>query len=242
MANKEQLIIALDFNQSKDAISLVDSIGSSACYYKVGLELFLNSKGSVIEELKKRDKKVFLDLKFHDIPNTVAQACRWAAGLGVDMFNVHAGGGLEMMQRAYEATIDGANNNGVEIPKLIAVTILTSFDADGLAKVGYTGSVDENVKRLAALTNEAGLNGVVCSSREVPLIRQAVSRPDFLTVCPGVRPEWAQKGDQKRIMTPAQAMKQGVNHIVVGRPITKAEDPVQATLKILEEMSIVEAE
>ena len=238
MATKEQLIIALDFNNGKDAISLVDAIGDAANYYKVGLELFLNSKGSVIEELKARDKHVFLDLKIHDIPNTVAAACRWAAGLGVDMFNVHAGGGLEMMQRAMEATAEGAQANGLAVPKLIAVTILTSFDADGLARVGFQGSVDDNVKRLAALTAEAGLNGVVCSSREVPLIRAAVDDPDFLTVCPGVRPEWSQKGDQKRIMTPAQAMEQGVNHIVVGRPITKAADPVEATLKILAEMSV----
>ena len=118
------------------------------------------------------------------------------------------------------------------------MTILTSFDAEGLARVGFSGSVDDNVKRLAALTAEAGLDGVVCSSREVPLIREAVTAPDFLTVCPGVRPEWAQKGDQKRIMTPAQAMAQGVNHIVVGRPITKAEDPVAATMKVLAEMSV----
>lgn len=238
MARKEQLIIALDYSRGDEAIALVDAIGDAANYYKVGLELFLNSKGSVIEALKARDKHVFLDLKFHDIPNTVAAACRWAAGLGVDMFNVHAGGGLEMMQRAKEATLEGAAANGLTAPKLIAVTILTSFDAEGLARVGFSGSVDDNVKRLAALTAEAGLDGVVCSSREVPLIREAVAAPDFLTVCPGVRPEWAQKGDQKRIMTPAQAMAQGVNHIVVGRPITKAEDPVAATMKVLAEMSV----
>ncbi len=240
MPSKEQLIIALDFNQSKDAIALVDAIGSAASYYKVGLELFLNSKGSVLEELKARDKKIFLDLKFHDIPNTVAQACRWAAGLGVDMFNVHAGGGLEMMQRAREATAEGALSKGLDVPQLIAVTILTSFDGEGLARVGFEGSVEDNVKRLAALTHEAGLNGVVCSSKEVPLIREAVANPEFLTVCPGVRPEWAQKGDQKRILTPAQAMAQGVNHIVVGRPITQAADPVEATKKILAEMSVLE--
>lgn len=238
MATKEQLIIALDFNNGNDAISLVDAIGDAANYYKIGLELFLNSKGSVIEALKARDKHVFLDLKFHDIPNTVAAACRWAAGLGVDMFNVHAGGGLEMMQRAMEATAEGALANGLAVPKLIGVTILTSFDAEGLARVGFSGAVDDNVKRLAALTAEAGLDGVVCSPREVPLIRAAVEKQDFLTVCPGVRPEWAQKGDQKRVMTPAQAMEQGVNHIVVGRPITKAEDPVEATQKILAEMSV----
>lgn len=240
MPSKEQLIIALDFNQSKDAIALVDAIGSAASYYKVGLELFLNSKGSVLEEMKARDKKIFLDLKFHDIPNTVAQACRWAAGLGVDMFNVHAGGGLEMMQRAREATAEGALSKGLDVPQLIAVTILTSFDGEGLARVGFEGSVEDNVKRLAALTHEAGLNGVVCSSKEVPLIREAVANPEFLTVCPGVRPEWAQKGDQKRILTPAQAMAQGVNHIVVGRPITQSADPVEATKKILAEMSVLE--
>ena len=231
MATKEQLIIALDFSKGDDAIALVDAIGDAANYYKVGLELFLNSKGSVIEQLKARDKHVFLDLKFHDIPNTVAAACRWAAGLGVDMFNVHAGGGME-------ATAEGAQANRLAVPKLIALTSLSSFDGAGLSRVGFSGAVDENVKRLAALTAEAGLNGVVCSSREVPLIHEAVAAPDFLTVCPGVRPEWAQKGDQKRIMTPAQAMEQGVSHIVVGRPITKGEDPVAATLKILEEMNV----
>lgn len=239
MTTKDQLIIALDYNRSEEAMALVDAIGDTATYYKVGLELFLNSKGDVIEQLKVRGKHVFLDLKFHDIPNTVAAACRWASGLGVDMFNVHAGGGLEMMQRAFEATQEGAQSQGLAAPKLIAVTILTSFDAKGLAQVGFSGSVDENVKRLAALTAQAGLNGVVCSSREVPLIRDAVVDPGFLTVCPGVRPEWAQKGDQKRIMTPAQAMEQGVNHIVVGRPITQAEDPVAATEKILAEMQCV---
>lgn len=240
MATKEQLIIALDFARGEDALALVDAIGEAASYYKVGLELFLNSRGSVIDALKDRQKKIFLDLKFHDIPNTVAQACRWAAGLGVDMFNVHAGGGLEMMQRAREATAEGAIANGLPVPRLIGVTILTSFDAEGLSRVGFRGSVDENVQRLAALTYEAGLSGVVCSPREVPLIRQSVADPEFLTVCPGVRPEWAQKGDQKRVLTPAEAIAQGVNHIVVGRPITKAEDPVAATIKVLNEMSITE--
>lgn len=240
VASKDQLIIALDFPTSEEAIQLVDAIGTSASYYKVGLELFLNSRGRVLDELKARDKKIFLDLKFHDIPNTTAQACRWAAGLGVDMFNVHAGGGLEMMQRAREATAEGALSKGLGVPKLIAVTILTSFDQEGLDKVGYRGTIDENVKRLAALTNEAGLDGVVCSSREVGLIRQAVEDEAFLTVCPGVRPLWAAKGDQKRIMTPAQAIEQGVNHMVVGRPITKAENPVEAVKKILEEMNVTE--
>lgn len=238
MATKEQLIVALDFQQSDEALALVDAIGDAASYYKVGLELFLNSRGSVLEGLKARDKKIFLDLKFHDIPNTVAAACRWAAGLGVDMFNVHAGGGLEMMQRAREATAEGALAKGLAVPKLIGVTILTSFDAEGLTRVGFSGTVDDNVERLAALTAEAGLDGVVCSPREVPLIRRAVADAGFLTVCPGVRPKWAQKGDQKRVMTPAQAMEQGVNYIVVGRPITKAEQPVEAAKRILAEMSV----
>lgn len=237
MDKKDQLIIALDFPTADQALALVDQIGADAHYYKVGLELFLNSKGSIIEQLKNREKKIFLDLKFHDIPNTVAQAARWAASLGVDLFNVHAGGGLEMMQRAKEATVKGATENGLAVPKLIAVTILTSFNEEGLHKVGFFGPVDENVKRLAMLTNEAGLDGVVCSSREVALIHEAVADASFMTVCPGIRPQWAQKGDQKRIMTPAQAMAEGVSHIVVGRPITQAADPVEATKKILAEMS-----
>ena len=240
MPDKDQLIIALDFPTSEEAISLLDAIGTNASNYKVGLELFLNSRGRVLDELKARDKKIFLDLKFHDIPNTTAQACRWAAGLGVDMFNVHAGGGLEMMQRAREANIEGALAKGLAAPKLIAVTILTSFDQDGLAKVGFGGAVEDNVKRLAALTNEAGLDGVVCSSKEIGFIREAVENQEFLTVCPGIRPLWAAKGDQKRIMTPSQALEAGVNHIVVGRPITKAEKPVEAVKKILEEMNITE--
>lgn len=240
MANKEQLIIALDFKTLEEACQLVDQIDTFGVYYKVGLELFLNSQGNIINELKKREKNIFLDLKFHDIPNTVAAACRWAAGLGVDMFNVHASGGYEMMQRAREATIEGAQQAGFETPKLIAVTILTSFNNEGIREVGYTGSTDENVKRLAMLTHQAGLDGVVCSSREVSIIQESVICDSFFTVCPGIRPKWAQTGDQKRVMTPAEAMAEKVSYMVVGRPITKAQNPVEAVKKILEEIKVVE--
>ncbi len=240
MANKEQLIIALDYKTGEEACQLIDRIGDYGIYYKVGLELFLNSQGRIIQELKERQKKIFLDLKFHDIPNTVAAACYWAAGLGVDMFNVHASGGFEMMQRAKEATIEGALKAGKELPKLIAVTILTSFNDKGIQDVGYTGTTDENVARMALLTHQAGLDGVVCSSKEVALIQSKLSQESFITVCPGIRPSWAQTGDQKRIMTPADAIAQKVSYMVVGRPITKAEDPVEAVQKILKEMNVLE--
>jgi orotidine-5'-phosphate decarboxylase len=237
MAQRDQLIVALDYAQAADALALVDRIGNDVVYYKVGLELFLNSRGTVLDELKARDKKIFLDLKFHDIPNTVAAACRWAAGLGVDMFNVHASGGAEMMRRARQATDEGAALAGFARPKLIGVTVLTSLDQAALEQIGLAGSPDENVVRLAQLAHQQGLDGVVCSSREAGLIAEAVDQP-FTTVCPGIRPVWAQKGDQKRVMTPGEAMKNGVGTIVVGRPITEADDPVAAAKKILAEMGV----
>lgn len=231
-----KLIVALDMPTGKAAIDMVDVIGSDVHWYKVGLELFLNTGGVIVDTLKKRDKKIFLDLKFHDIPNTVAQACRWAASTGVDLFNVHAVGGSEMMRRAKEAAEEGAAAAGVSRPSLIAVTVLTSMDAAMLQAVGLGNDVNAAVRRLAELTADAGLDGVVCSSKEVAIIKEAVTTP-FLTVCPGIRPAWAASDDQKRILTPAEASAIGVSHIVVGRPITRAEDPAQAAQRILEELA-----
>ena len=237
MANREQLIVALDYDNTADALALVDRCGGDVIYYKVGLELFLNSKGAVLEGLKERCKKIFLDLKFHDIPNTVAASCRWAAGLGVDMFNVHASGGADMLCRAREATDEGAAKSGFKRPVLLAVTILTSLDQEALSQVGFAGPPDENVLRLARLTHDAGLDGVVCSSKEAAMINREVPKP-FLTVCPGIRPKWAQKGDQRRVMSPAEAITSGVGAIVVGRPITRAKDPQAAARRVLAEMGV----
>lgn len=230
-----QLIVALDKPNADEALALVDRLGPEVLWYKVGLELFLNSRGTVIDELKARGKRVFMDLKFHDISNTVAQAATWAAGLGVDMFNVHASGGSEMMRRAAEATRQGAAAKGLEPPILIAVTVLTSLDAEALAAIGLEGSPEEAVLRLAKLSRDAGLDGVVCSSREVGAI-QAACGQDFITVCPGIRPAGSSLGDQKRVMTPAQARQAGVHYIVVGRPIGQADDPEAACRAILEEL------
>ncbi len=230
-----EVIVALDTTGEEKALSYVTAIGPDIRWYKVGLELFLNSRGHIVDRLKALDKKVFLDLKFHDIPNTVAEAARWAGTLGVDLFNVHAIGGLDMMRRAHEAAREGALAEGMGEPSLIAVTILTSMDEERLAQVGVRGPMDEAVSRLAALTAQAGLDGVVCASKEVPAIHAAHGK-HFLTVCPGIRPEWAAAGDQKRIVTPQEAQALGVSHMVIGRPITKAADPAQAAARILAEL------
>lgn len=234
--NKDLIIVALDFPSAEEALALVDQLGTEAVYYKVGLELFLNSKGSIISALKERGKKVFLDLKFHDIPNTVAAAARWATGLGIDLFNVHALGGEKMMKQAKEESVALAERLGVAAPQLIGVTILTSMNEEELRHVGVDKAPLDAVEDLATLVQKAGLEGVVCSPREVPLLREKFG-PDFVTVCPGIRPLWASKGDQSRIMTPKDAVQAGVTHMVIGRPITKAENPLEAIKKIWQEIN-----
>lgn len=229
----ERLIVALDFSEAHQAEEMVIALGDRVGYYKVGLELFLNTQGQVLTFLKQHQKKIFLDLKFHDIPNTVAKACYWAAGLGVDMFNVHASGGAEMMRQAKESAVAGAAHAGLPMPTLLAVTLLTSLDEDAIADIGFQGDELSNVRRLAKLAQRAGLDGVVCSPREISAVHEATNSA-FLTVCPGIRPAGAESGDQKRTMTPAEAIAQGVQHMVIGRPITQADNPkhvVEAILK-----------
>ena len=232
---QEKIIVALDFPTQEAACHLVDELGDTIQYYKVGLELFLNSRGSILDELKKRHKKIFLDLKFHDIPNTVAQAARWATKLGVDMFNVHASGGSDMLKATMTAISDTCAQENLPLPTIIGVTILTSFDEAGLARVGFRENIQTTALNLATLCHEANLSGVVCSPHEVKTIKDHLGQ-DFLTVCPGIRPTWAAKGDQKRITTPRDAIKLGVDYMVIGRPITKADDPRQAAQKIRSEI------
>ena len=233
--NSEKLIVALDYAYENEARELVSQLGDTVSYYKVGLELFLNTRGSIIDYLKHRDKKVFLDLKFHDIPNTVAQAAAWAASFGVDMFTLHASGGAEMMRTSVENVSDICSRMNIKMPQMVGVTILTSFDEAGIARVGYKDSIGDTVLNLAKLCQESHMRGVVCSPHEVAQIKQ-VCGSNFLTVCPGIRPVWAAKGDQKRITTPSDAIKIGVDYMVVGRPITKAKDPQEAAFKIVEEI------
>lgn len=217
-----KVIVALDFPSADAALNLARELDASQCRVKVGKELFTRAGPALVEQLQKLGFDVFLDLKYHDIPNTTAQACRAAAELGVWMVNVHALGGRRMMEAAREA-VQATRHQ----PLLIAVTILTSLDADELHEVGLAGTPADNVLRLAQLAADSGLDGVVCSPQEVSALRETVSG-DFRLVTPGVRPAGAEVGDQKRITTPEQAIALGSSYLVVGRPITQAENPLLA--------------
>jgi len=210
-------------------------LDDAANFYKVGLELFLNTRGEILDYLKTKEKKIFLDLKFHDIPNTVTQAAKWAAGLGVDMFNVHASGGGVMMSTTVETVKNTALNNGFKVPLIIGVTVLTSFDIESFSQVGYKYTIPETVMNLAQLCQKSGLDGVVCSPQEANQIK-TVCGQEFMTVCPGVRPRGTLLEDQKRITTPQEAIKMGADYLVVGRPITKSINPNQAAKDIVTEM------
>ena len=225
------IIVALDFAAGSDALAFADRIRGSGCGVKVGKELFTREGPAIVDALQRRDLKVFLDLKFHDIPNTVAGACRAAADLGVWMVNVHASGGREMMEAAREALAGSGSR-----PLLIAVTVLTSLDRARLADIGLDVEPATQVERLARLTAAAGLDGVVCSPQEIELVKR-VAGAAFLAVTPGVRPAGSAQDDQQRIATPAAAIAAGANHLVIGRPITRAQDPMAAIEGILAEIA-----
>lgn len=229
--NDPQIIVALDFEREVDALALVERLEPSRCRLKVGKEMFTRSGPQLVDKLVAKGYDVFLDLKFHDIPNTVAGACRSAAELGVWMINVHALGGKKMMEAAREALEKGNNR-----PLLIGVTILTSMGDEDIAQIGLSGTPADNVSRLASLAEHAGLDGVVCSPREVAMLRERLG-VDFKLVTPGIRPAWAEKGDQTRITTPADAIRLGSNYLVVGRPITGADEPLLALERIEMELS-----
>ncbi|MGB4288842.1 MAG: orotidine-5'-phosphate decarboxylase [Tepidanaerobacteraceae bacterium] len=223
-----KVIIALDTTDEQKALELVKLLKHKVSVFKVGLELFCSQGPEIVNKINDLGCKVFLDLKFHDIPNTVAGAARAALSTGAFMFNVHASGGREMMRKVREM-IDAAELP--EKPIVIAVTVLTSLDESDLNDINISKSPLEQVKTLALLTKESGLDGVVASPREITAIRE-VAGQDFVIVTPGVRPAWAQAGDQKRIMTPAEALDAGASYIVVGRPGTAAPDPVEAIDKL----------
>lgn len=230
-----RIIVALDYASAAEASALVDRLEPALCRVKVGKELFTAAGPAFVDKLVSTGFGVFLDLKFHDIPNTVAAACRAAANLGVWMLNVHALGGRAMLTAAREAIAAGAHQ-----PKLIAVTVLTSMGAGELAEVGVCGSPEEAVLRLARLTQDCGLDGVVCSAREASALRAACG-PDFLLVTPGIRPASAAAGDQVRVATPGDAVRDGASYLVVGRPITQAPDPLGILEQINNEISGVKA-
>lgn len=230
-ANDPRIIIALDYSRQSDALSLISKLDPIRCRLKVGKEMFTRFGPALIDKLIKSDFQVFLDLKYHDIPNTVAKACDAACDLGVWMVNVHASGGRRMMEAARDAVEQHETQ-----PLLIAVTILTSLAQEDIAEVGYQGTPEENVLRLAKLAESSGMDGVVCSPREVSTLRHAVS-DQFRLVTPGIRPAGEGVDDQRRTMTPSQALRAGANYLVIGRPITGAADPMQALLTIESEIS-----
>jgi orotidine-5'-phosphate decarboxylase len=225
-----KIIVALDYPQAAPALELAARLDPALCRLKVGKELFTAEGPQLLEQFMRRGFEIFLDLKFHDIPNTTAQACKAAAGLGVWMVNVHALGGRKMMQAAKEAVAQSAKP-----PKLIAVTVLTSMAQEDLVELGITATPAEMVLRLAALARESGLDGVVCSAQEAALLRRECGK-EFCLVTPGIRPADAAADDQSRIMTPFAALEAGSSYLVIGRPITKAADPLRALQDISQQI------
>lgn len=223
-----RIIVALDFANEHEALALVDRLDPNKCKLKVGKEMFTHFGPTFVKKLIGMDFKVFLDMKFHDIPNTVARAVAAAADLGVWMVNVHASGSYKMM----EAAAKSLEEYGADKPKLIAVTVLTSMDQEQLSAIGITCSIEEQVLRLANLTKQSGLDGVVCSARESSLLRNNLGK-DFLLVTPGIRPSNSEVGDQVRIVTPQDAVNNGSDYLVIGRPITKANNPLNALDEII---------
>ena len=226
-----QLIVALDVDSVSLAEAIVDEIGTQVEWYKVGKQLFTREGRQCLEMLKRKNKKIFLDLKFHDIPNTVAQAVKSAISIGADMVNFHASGAGEMIRKTVE--MNKASNPDV---LLIAVTVLTSMDQLALDELGMNGSPSEVVARFAKLAKANGADGVVCSAHEIDLVKEICGQ-DFQLIVPGIRPVGSATDDQKRIMTPAQAAEKGAEYIVVGRPITQAADKKQAAAAVLAELS-----
>ena len=222
--DSKRIVVAIDVAEPEAALALAARLDPKLCRVKVGKELFVASGPDVVHRLQERGFEVFLDLKFHDIPNTVAGACRSAAKLGVWMLNVHASGGEAMMRAAREAI-----ENVARPPLLIAVTILTSLADEALRQVGFAGTAAENVERLARLARASGMDGVVCSAQEAPQLRRATGE-DFTLVTPGIRLAGDAKGDQSRVVTPVEAVRLGADYLVIGRPITQAADPA-ATLE-----------
>jgi len=227
MSIDPRIIVALDFADPARALALLERLDPSACALKVGKESFVTAGPEPVRRMVERGFRVFLDLKFHDIPNTVAQACVAATRLGVWMINVHASGGRAMMLAAHEAVTRSAAEHGVPRPLLVAVTVLTSLNADDLAEIGNADSTENEVMRLAKLSASCGLDGVVCSDVEAAALRRSMG-PAFKLVTPGIRPRGVGADDQARVVTPEAAIANGADYLVIGRPITAAADPLAA--------------
>ena len=234
---QEKLIVALDVETADRALALFEELRDIVGMFKIGSQLFTAGGPDIVREIVAKGGRIFLDLKFHDIPNTVAAAGVEAARLGVSIFNVHASGGLEMMKRTADAVVETAAREGFERPKVIAVTLLTSMDDAALGEIGIDTSAKQLVTHFARAAADSRLDGVVASPQEIKLIREAVAQPNFLIVTPGIRSATDAANDQRRTMTAAEAVRAGADHLVVGRPITSAVDRVEAARRIVSEMT-----
>jgi orotidine-5'-phosphate decarboxylase len=233
---KEKIIFALDVDHFSEAQRWVNLLKDHIGIFKVGKQLFTHAGPKVVDMIRKKNQKVFLDLKFHDIPNTVAKAGEEATKLEVAMFNLHALGGFEMMKKTVEASREAAKNLGIPRPLILAVTILTSMDESVMKEVGIQGPILEEVGRLAFLSMKAGIDGVVASPKEIGIIRERCGEK-FLIVTPGIRLPSEKKDDQKRTLSPKEAISNGADYLVIGRPIKEAKDPLEAVQKIIEDIS-----
>ncbi len=244
MSIADRIIVPLDVPTQAAAIALIEQL-PQVTFWKVGLELFVSNGAEILSKLKEGvsphsqgKMRIFLDLKFHDIPNTVAGACRSAASYGVDLLTIHATAGRSALKAAQEAVGEGASRQGVPPPKLIAITLLTSLNSRDLAfDLKIPLELPEYTLQMALLAKDCGLDGVVCSPQEVAQLRQ-ICGDEFLLVCPGVRPSWAKTQDQKRSLTPAAALKAGADYLVIGRPITAAADPANAWARLCDELEL----
>ena len=234
----DRLIVALDVSTMEQMKDIVDTLGDAVSFYKVGMELFYAAGEDTVAYLRDCGKSVFLDLKLHDIPNTVAQGVKSLTRLGANLITIHGQGGAVMLKAAADAAREAAEELGVERPKLLAITVLTSFDDTTWSGIGGQLPIADQVRRLALLAKDAGVDGIVASPLEAKLIREACG-DDFLIVTPGIRPAFAAANDQKRIATPSSALRDGASRLVIGRPITKADNPREAVRMILEEMEAV---
>ena len=234
----DRLIVALDVSTMDAMKEIVTSLGDAVSFYKVGMELFYAEGEQTVRYLQEQNKQVFLDLKLHDIPNTVAHGVSSLTRLGANLITMHGQGGPVMMKAAVQAARETAEQLGVERTKLLASTVLTSFDDEAWTSTGGQLPISDQVIRLAKLAKECGMDGVVCSALEAKMIREACG-DDFLIVTPGIRPSFAATDDQKRIATPASALQDGASRLVIGRPITQAEHPQEAVRLIIEEMESV---
>lgn len=237
MNPKDRIVLALDVDTHNEALALVKELTPFVGVFKIGMQLYNSIGPAIVQEVNELGGRVFVDLKFHDIPNTAGAAGKVLTRLNSFMFNVHAAGGREMMQKVAADAQDEAARLGIVPPTILAVTVLTSISDQQLQEEMYVSGL--NVKELAVkwavMAKESGLNGVVCSPREITAIRAACG-PDFKIVTPGIRPRWSEANDQKRITTPREALDMGADYMVIGRPITKAEDPREAAIKIIKEL------